>query len=106
MKNFAITGVAGYVAPRHLKAIQDTGNHLVAAVDPHDSVGLLDQYSFDTRFFTETCAELAEASSVSTGIWRSCAGGQRRTVCTTSAFARPTTCTTPTAGWRCAWAPT
>jgi len=55
--NFAITGVAGYIAPRHLKAIKDTGNRLVAAVDPHDSVGLLDQYSFDTRFFTETCAE-------------------------------------------------
>ena len=38
MKNFAIAGVAGYVAPRHLKAIRDTGNHLVAAVDPHDSL--------------------------------------------------------------------
>lgn len=53
MKNFAIIGVAGYIAPRHLKAIRDTGNRLVAAVDPHDSVGQLDQYSFDTRFFTE-----------------------------------------------------
>jgi UDP-N-acetyl-2-amino-2-deoxyglucuronate dehydrogenase len=53
MKNFAITGVAGYIAPRHLKAIKDTGNRLIAAVDPHDSVGLLDGYSFDTRFFTE-----------------------------------------------------
>lgn len=51
--NFAIIGVAGYIAPRHLKAIQDTGNHLVAAVDPSDSVGLLDRYSFDVRFFTE-----------------------------------------------------
>jgi UDP-N-acetyl-2-amino-2-deoxyglucuronate dehydrogenase len=51
--NFAIIGVAGYVAPRHLKAIHDTGNLLVAAVDPNDSVGLLDQYSFDVRFFTE-----------------------------------------------------
>ncbi len=51
--NFAIIGVAGYVAPRHLKAIKDTGNRLVAAVDPNDSVGLLDQYSFDVRFFTE-----------------------------------------------------
>jgi UDP-N-acetyl-2-amino-2-deoxyglucuronate dehydrogenase len=51
--NFAIIGVAGYVAPRHLKAIQDTGNHLVAAVDPNDSVGLLDHYSFNVRFFTE-----------------------------------------------------
>lgn len=51
--NFAITGVAGYIAPRHLKAIRDTGNKLVAAVDPHDAVGVLDQYSFDVRFFTE-----------------------------------------------------
>jgi UDP-N-acetyl-2-amino-2-deoxyglucuronate dehydrogenase len=51
--NFAIIGVAGYIAPRHLRAIRDTGNHLVAAVDPNDSVGLLDQYSFDVRFFTE-----------------------------------------------------
>lgn len=52
-KNFAITGVGGYIAPRHLRAIRDTGNKLVAAVDPKDSVGLLDQYSFDVRFFTE-----------------------------------------------------
>lgn len=52
-KNFAVTGVAGFVAPRHLKAIRDTGNRLVAAVDPHDAVGVLDQYSFDVRFFTE-----------------------------------------------------
>lgn len=53
MKNFAITGVAGYVAPRHLRAIQETGNRLVAAVDPHDSVGILDQYFPDSAFFTE-----------------------------------------------------
>lgn len=52
-KNFAIIGVAGYIAPRHLKAIRDTGNHLAAAIDPHDSVGILDQYSFDVRFFSE-----------------------------------------------------
>jgi UDP-N-acetyl-2-amino-2-deoxyglucuronate dehydrogenase len=51
--NFAAIGVAGYVAPRHLKAIRDTNNRLVAAVDPHDSVGLLDQFTFDVRFFTE-----------------------------------------------------
>jgi UDP-N-acetyl-2-amino-2-deoxyglucuronate dehydrogenase len=53
MKNFAITGVAGFVAPRHLRAIADTGNRLVAAADPHDAVGVLDQFSFDVRFFTE-----------------------------------------------------
>jgi len=52
-KNFALTGVAGFVAPRHLKAIKDTGNRLVAAVDPHDAVGVLDRYAFDVRFFTE-----------------------------------------------------
>ena len=53
MKNFALTGAAGFVAPRHLQAIRDTGNRLVAAVDPNDSVGVLDQHSFDVRFFTE-----------------------------------------------------
>src|SRR5262249_42481641 len=42
VKNFAMTGVAGFVAPRHLKAIKDTGNRLVAAADPNDSVGVLD----------------------------------------------------------------
>jgi len=51
--NFAITGVAGYIAPRHLKAIQETGNQLIAATDPHDAVGVLDRYTFDCRFFTE-----------------------------------------------------
>jgi len=51
--NFALTGAAGYVAPRHLKAIKDTGNRLVCAVDPHDSVGILDSYFKDTWFFTE-----------------------------------------------------
>ena len=53
MKNFALTGAAGYIAPRHLKAIKDTGNRLIAATDPHDSVGILDRYAFDARFFTE-----------------------------------------------------
>jgi UDP-N-acetyl-2-amino-2-deoxyglucuronate dehydrogenase len=52
-KNFAVTGVGGYIAPRHLKAIRDTGNRLCVALDKHDSVGLLDQYSFDVNFFTE-----------------------------------------------------
>lgn len=53
MKKFGITGVAGYVAPRHLKAIKDTGNILIAAADPHDSVGILDHYFPDAAFFTE-----------------------------------------------------
>ncbi len=53
MHNFALTGVAGYIAPRHLKAIAETGNTLVAAVDPHDSVGILDQHFPQTAYFTE-----------------------------------------------------
>ena len=53
MKNFGITGVAGYIAPRHLKAIKDSGNNLIAAVDPHDSVGILDQFFPHASFFTE-----------------------------------------------------
>ena len=52
-RNFAITGVAGYIAPRHLKAIHATGHRLVAATDPHDAVGILDRFAFDVRFFTE-----------------------------------------------------
>jgi len=52
-RNFAITGVAGYIARRHLNAIKDTGHRLIAAFDPNDSVGVLDQYSLDVRFFTE-----------------------------------------------------
>lgn len=52
-RNFAITGVAGYIAPRHLKAIHDTGNRLLAATDPHDAVGILDRFAFEVRFFTE-----------------------------------------------------
>lgn len=51
--NFAVIGVGGYIAPRHLKAIKDTGNRLIAALDRSDSVGILDSYSFDTAFFTE-----------------------------------------------------
>lgn len=53
MKNFAVTGVAGFVAPRHLQAIQATGNRVAAAVDPHDAVGILDRYSLDVAFFSE-----------------------------------------------------
>lgn len=52
-KTFAIVGVAGYVAPRHLKAIKETGNQLVAAYDPCDSVGILDRFFPETAFFTE-----------------------------------------------------
>lgn len=51
--NFALVGAAGYVAPRHLKAIRETGNNLVAAYDPHDSVGVLDSCFPSAAFFTE-----------------------------------------------------
>jgi len=53
MKNFALIGAAGYIAPRHMKAIKDTGNNLVAALDKHDSVGILDSYFPEVDFFTE-----------------------------------------------------
>ena len=53
MKNFALIGAAGYIAPRHLKAIKDTGNNLLAALDPSDSVGILDSYFPKADFFTE-----------------------------------------------------
>lgn len=51
--NFAIIGAAGYVAPRHMKAIKEAGGCLVAATDPHDSVGILDQYFRGVRYFPE-----------------------------------------------------
>lgn len=52
-KTFALIGAAGYVAPRHMEAIKETGNELVAALDPHDSVGILDSYFPECHFFTE-----------------------------------------------------
>jgi len=51
--NFALIGAAGFIAPRHMQAIHDTGNNLLAAVDPHDCVGRLDSYFPDAHFFTE-----------------------------------------------------
>jgi len=53
MKNFALIGAAGYIAPRHMKAIKDTGNHLLAAYDPYDGVGIMDSYFPSARFFVE-----------------------------------------------------
>lgn len=53
MKTFAIIGVGGYIAPRHLKAIKDTGNILVSASDKNDSVGIMDRFFPDASFFTE-----------------------------------------------------
>lgn len=53
MKNFGLIGAAGYIAPRHMKAIKDTGNNLLAAYDKFDSVGLMDSYFPNADFFTE-----------------------------------------------------
>ncbi|MDX1462816.1 MAG: Gfo/Idh/MocA family oxidoreductase [Marinirhabdus sp.] len=53
MKNFALIGAAGYIAPRHLKAIKETDNNLLAAFDPNDSVGILDSYFPESDFFVE-----------------------------------------------------
>lgn len=53
MKNFALIGAAGYVAPRHMQAIAATGHRLVAAYDPFDSVGIMDRYFPDAAFFVE-----------------------------------------------------
>jgi UDP-N-acetyl-2-amino-2-deoxyglucuronate dehydrogenase len=53
-QNFALIGAAGFIAPRHMKAIKDTGNNLIAAVDPYDCVGILDSYFPNANFFVET----------------------------------------------------
>ncbi|TDU42906.1 UDP-N-acetyl-2-amino-2-deoxyglucuronate dehydrogenase [Gelidibacter sediminis] len=53
MKNFALIGAAGYIAPRHMKAIKDTSNTLVAALDPYDGIGVMDSYFPHASFFTE-----------------------------------------------------
>ncbi|MEI6311439.1 MAG: Gfo/Idh/MocA family oxidoreductase [Bacteroidota bacterium] len=53
MKNFALIGAAGFIAPRHLKAIKETNNNLLAALDKFDSVGIIDSYFPNASFFTE-----------------------------------------------------
>ena len=53
MKNFALIGASGYIAPRHLKAIKDTDNNLLAALDRFDSVGIMDSYFPNADFFVE-----------------------------------------------------
>lgn len=53
MAKFALIGAAGYIAPRHMRAIKDTGHELVAAYDPSDSVGVIDSYAPEAHFFTE-----------------------------------------------------
>ncbi|MEK9613760.1 MAG: Gfo/Idh/MocA family oxidoreductase [Flavobacteriaceae bacterium] len=53
MKNFVLIGAAGYIAPRHMKAIKETGNNLIAAYDPYDGIGIMDSYFPQASFFTE-----------------------------------------------------
>ena len=53
MKNFVLIGAAGYIAPRHMKAMKETGNNLIAAYDPYDGVGIMDSYFPQAHFFTE-----------------------------------------------------
>ena len=51
MKNFVLIGAAGYIAPRHMMAIKETGNNLIAAYDPYDGVGIIDSYFPKAHFF-------------------------------------------------------
>jgi len=53
MKNFALIGASGYIAPRHLKAIKETGNNLICALDPYDGIGIMDSFFPHADFFTE-----------------------------------------------------
>lgn len=53
MKNFALIGAAGYIAPRHMRAIKETGNNLLAAYDPYDGVGIMDSHFPEADYFTE-----------------------------------------------------
>ena len=53
MKNFALIGASGYIAPRHMQAIKKTKNNLVAAYDPYDGIGIIDSYFPDAKFFVE-----------------------------------------------------
>ena len=54
MKNFALIGASGYIAPRHLRAIKETGGNLLAAYDPFDSVGIMDSFFPHADFFTSS----------------------------------------------------
>jgi hypothetical protein len=91
MKNFAMTGIAGYVAPRHLKAITETGNRIVAATDPHDAVGVLDPI--------HSMSASSRSTSVSIVTSRSFGADRRPIVFIICRSVRRTTCTTRTSGW-------
>jgi UDP-N-acetyl-2-amino-2-deoxyglucuronate dehydrogenase len=88
--------VAGYIAPRHLQALRAVGGRLVAATDPHDSVGILDKYSLDVKYFPEI--ERFDRPA------REAASGTGRAACALREhLLAPTTCTMPTSGWPCVW---
>jgi UDP-N-acetyl-2-amino-2-deoxyglucuronate dehydrogenase len=53
MANYALIGAAGYIAPRHMRAMAETGGKLAVAYDPNDSVGIMDSHFPDAEFFTE-----------------------------------------------------
>ena len=53
MKNFAIIGASGYIAPRHMQAIKQTNNNLVAAYDTYDGIGIIDSFFPEAKFFIE-----------------------------------------------------
>ena len=91
MKNFALIGAAGYIAPRHMKAIRDTGNELVVAMDVNDSVGIIDSHFPEAQFFTDF--ELFDAH----------VKGERRAGrgWITSPSPRLTSCTHPICNGRC-----
>ena len=72
MANFALLEVGGFVAPRHVAAIRDTGNRLIAACDPYDSVGVMDNYFPDAAFFTEVERSIAFSRRVVAGSGAGC----------------------------------
>ena len=96
-KTFGLIGAAGYVASRHMRAIRDVGGVLHAALDPNDSVGLIDSFFPDAHFFTEF-----ERFDRHVDLMRR--NGANRSNC--SASARRTTCTMHIAGSRCVRTPT
>lgn len=97
MKNFALIGAAGYIAPRHMRAIKDTGNCLVSAYDINDSVGIIDSISPQSEFLPSSSSFLimrATSSATLLPRW------------TTYRSARPITCTTRISLQVCAWVAT
>jgi len=76
MNKFALIGAAGYIAPRHMRAIKEVQGELVAAFDPADSVGAMDSYFPDASFFTEF-----ERFDRQETVWTTCVF-VRRTICT------------------------